>query len=502
MIAIGIEKADGRSVLLAKGGNTDDIIKAILKTIPEVRQQTARFSRRFSPDRAGMQALWKWVRDNIRYIEDPLGVQWIREPARLWKDREGDCKSFTVFIVSVLENIGLDYTIRFTNTMKPGGRRVNHVYPVAMLPGGRDVIIDAVYRRFDDEKGYYFSKEYDMPDIYRLSGIGTGESPEETEIRRYYEEVQALSDSLPDVEGEDVTAMSEGDFARYMSLNKFRALAQYVRDGNAPRYAAAAEAIETGRVSGVGSLGAGDAAKIARFLEDTATQTRRAFAAPSLTFPGTVSGVSDWFEKLADAVKKAWRKLVNWIFKNAIPDASPGLLYLFLKEKGGPKTEAKREKQAETLDWIMKSGKFDAPNQVIDAVRIGIAKKFGMTPEQLLEAAKSGRISGIGDVQTPGGYAGGTFTPQGSGGGGKSGEAIKKAWKWIVEIVQKIASLFKKAKHKIDATNLPDLGEYMREEMQKKTPQNTGTPNESHLMASLNWPLFIAIGAGYYLLKN
>ena len=469
-MANGIAQAKGKTVLLKKGGNTGDIVNAVLDVVPDVRNQTRDFSKQFTPDRRGMRRLFDWVKSNIRYIEDPLGVQWIREPARLWHDREGDCKSFTVFIISVLENLGIQYVVRFSNTEKRGSKIVNHVYPVAIMPDGEQIIMDAVYDWFDAEHAYYYKIDYDMADIYRLSGVGAA-APED--LAKYAAELNALTADIPDdVLEDDITEMSKGNFNRYLQYETFRAQAGAATDAaTQARYAAAAEAVRMGTISGVSGISGSDSRKISDFLKQTETQTAPAFTAPVLLLPDGITGVGslkDVVNDVVDAVKNAWKKIVNWLFKTAMPLASPFLLYSFLKKRFGKKTTAKMDKSNRLLKWIQNAGKFDDENAVLAAARAGIIKHVGKTPEALLnEAAKGNTVAGVG------------FLPA-------LAPILSKAIPMIIEIVKKIAALFKKTAPAVDSADQPDLNElgieYQQEFSQaatKPAPTSSGGGNEN-----------------------
>jgi hypothetical protein len=141
-----------RKKMLYRKGDTDDIITVVLKVLEENRQDTGDFAREFTPDFSGMEELWHFVKENIRYREDPDGVQWIQTPAYLWHHtRRGDCKSFTVFIASVLHHLGIPYLIRFVSYDR--SKVPSHVYPIAFIQNS-PVIMDAVYIDFNLEKPY------------------------------------------------------------------------------------------------------------------------------------------------------------------------------------------------------------------------------------------------------------------------------------------------------------------------------------------------------------
>lgn len=444
MKSIGITKSKGKNVLLVRSGSTEDIIEHLLDVIEDVRGQTKNFARQFTADKKGLRELWYWVHTNIRYEEDPLGVQWIREPARLYSDGVGDCKSFTVFIVSVLENLGLDYIVRFTNTESPGSRIVNHVYPIAVLKDGTQVIMDAIAKaRFNREHTpIHYQIDYTMADIYRLSGIGAhniGQAATDS-LNTYVAELQTITANIPDsVLQTDITEMTQGEFQRFQAAQQFKAQADNAPDPvTQSRYLAAAKALLAGKVSGIGSIQPGDAAKINQFLSEAAGATEPAFRAPVLEIP-SISGLWD---TIADAVKTAWRKIVNWIFKTAMPAAAPFFLYTFISKNIGGKTGAKRDRQLKLLGWLQSAGKFESSENLQQAIRTGIIKKYGRQPEDVLNAVAQGeKITGIGAIVA----------------------AVIQAITVVVEIVTKVAKLFKKSTPDVSKNDAPDLDELSAE---------------------------------------
>ncbi len=176
-----VAKPDYKDVILFQNGDTDDIISVLLDTVKDTADQTKGFARQFSKDREGMKAIYDFIMANIKYKADPDGKQWIKTPARFYADKVGDCKSYTVFIVSVLHNMGLKYKIRFASYDRD--KIVTHVYPIAILPNGKEVIIDAVWGdaggSFNSEKKFNFKIDYDMTQIHRLSGIRNYQSQAE-----------------------------------------------------------------------------------------------------------------------------------------------------------------------------------------------------------------------------------------------------------------------------------------------------------------------------------
>lgn len=51
-------------------------------------------------------AIHVWVRDEIRYVLDPVGIEMPKPPLRTLKERQGDCEDMVVLASTLLESIG------------------------------------------------------------------------------------------------------------------------------------------------------------------------------------------------------------------------------------------------------------------------------------------------------------------------------------------------------------------------------------------------------------
>ena len=165
-----------KNTVIKKNGNTGDIIAAVLEADGKSKAQTAELSKQFERSPEGLQKIWNYVKYNFRYVEDPNGQQWIKSPERLFFEREGDCKSFTIFVNSILQNLKIDYTTRFISQNQD--KDATHVYTVATL-NGKNYIIDTVYNEFNKEPRYTYKYDYknknSMTKISYLNGIQQGE---------------------------------------------------------------------------------------------------------------------------------------------------------------------------------------------------------------------------------------------------------------------------------------------------------------------------------------
>lgn len=157
-----IKKTSGKYNLMYKEGKTDDIIAVIL----HADKRSASFTKNFASSLIGgdikdtCRKIWNFVKTNVEYREDPFGVQNIKSPSEVWQTKVADCKSYSIFIGSILQNIGIPYTFRFVAFK--GRDRVTHVYPIVPLSNGRHITIDCVMNAFDKEKPYTGKRDYQL----------------------------------------------------------------------------------------------------------------------------------------------------------------------------------------------------------------------------------------------------------------------------------------------------------------------------------------------------
>jgi len=162
-----IPQAKGKLKVLHEDGDTEDIINVVLDADKFKSKEFCKFAEQFA-GKDGLKKLWRFVRFNIKYKEDPFGHQYIQLPPALWKSGIGDCKSKTLFINAVLRCLGISYKTRFVSY---GSTKVTHVYTVAIIDG-QELAIDAVYTKFGQEAPYSYKRDY-MTKIAVVSGPPT-----------------------------------------------------------------------------------------------------------------------------------------------------------------------------------------------------------------------------------------------------------------------------------------------------------------------------------------
>ena len=209
-----IAQAEHKDTIINRQGKTKDIMRAVVDCYNSDYAQVQELADNLpgNDTLSRCRAVFDFVDKNIKYQIDPLQKQWIRTPARLWSDGEGDCKSFSIFICSCLRCMGIPHLFRFA--AYEGNSDPTHVYAVAIDESGKEIIVDPVYR---DENGKAvfnkecpYTKKIDMKgttEISRLSGPGIG----------YFTETEMI-----EIQGKEYLPRVEQDFL--INLNALNTL--------------------------------------------------------------------------------------------------------------------------------------------------------------------------------------------------------------------------------------------------------------------------------------
>lgn len=59
------------------------------------------------------KAIYYFVRDNIEYVADPLGFEYVEDPKEALSTKASDCEGGAILLASLLGAIGLDYELVF-----------------------------------------------------------------------------------------------------------------------------------------------------------------------------------------------------------------------------------------------------------------------------------------------------------------------------------------------------------------------------------------------------
>lgn len=115
--------------------------------------------------------LYKLLKENVKYKVDSLGSQNVKSPGRVWFDKECDCKSFSIFIGTTLQNKGIKFLYRFVSFVEDN-KNVTHVYIIVPTSKGSYITMDVVYTGFNQEKKPFYNN-IDMPGLHYLGSIGS-----------------------------------------------------------------------------------------------------------------------------------------------------------------------------------------------------------------------------------------------------------------------------------------------------------------------------------------
>lgn len=152
--------ADGINSLIKVGLNAD-VVTSWAQVYEECKNQPADIIEAdlysLSTDEK-CRAVFSYLARNVHYKLDPYGVQYIKTPARLLRDGEGDCKSLTMFIASCLHVLNVPCRVRFVNF--DGGCQYTHVYPVAVDENGKEIILDACELDKEGHPIYNYARAY------------------------------------------------------------------------------------------------------------------------------------------------------------------------------------------------------------------------------------------------------------------------------------------------------------------------------------------------------
>ncbi len=373
-----IKPAKNETVLIKREYNTDDIITAVLQADKETYSDVSSFvkSIQYSNLTDLAKQLFDFVFYNIKYVEDPIGNQYIKRPSALYSTKFGDCKSMALFISACLKNLGIPYYYRFVSFSSID--KATHVYVVMYDENNKLVIIDPVVKKFNYQKPYTFKHDY-MNGLYRVNGIGDAKSETmlnfrtdidnmseaemELEIARQRLEIE--KQIVANVRGINSTKVAEYQ-ATINGLNQFKG------------------ALLSGNYEAVGAM-IGKAkkkkTKAGKFMEKIVNTAKKGAKA---------------VVKVATAPA---RLLVKGILEVSLPKASPAFLYLFINDpkllaKLPEKVKRKRAKQEKIASFIVdKIGM--KRNHFMGILRNGIMKKYKKSPEKVIAETFKG-IAGIG----------------------------------------------------------------------------------------------------------
>lgn len=154
-------------------GYNSNIVTVLNNQFPEAVKQCDKvyFSGNTIKDKA--RAIYNYLRSTVKYEKDPAGKQLIQLPARMIRGtKKGDCKSLALSAAAFLYCNGAKKVFLRYSSYHPTDNTPTHVYAVAIDEKGQQIIVDPVYKQFNQEAKFTYKKDYPM-EISVLSGTPT-----------------------------------------------------------------------------------------------------------------------------------------------------------------------------------------------------------------------------------------------------------------------------------------------------------------------------------------
>jgi len=136
-----------------KNADNSDVIANMLHAIPYGTEQVSNgFAEQFNTGDilATPYKVWQFTRRNFQYRRDPEQEQVIALPSASVRRVYNDCKSYSMFIASVLKALGFPVSFRFGGNI-PG--KYSHVWVVCGA-----IPVDGCASKFGWQKKYNFVK--------------------------------------------------------------------------------------------------------------------------------------------------------------------------------------------------------------------------------------------------------------------------------------------------------------------------------------------------------
>ena len=422
---ISMPAATGAAILKYAKGTTADIITEVMDCYNDTVMQTTEAAKYLTgaTDLDSAMNAAKFCDDFVKYKIDPNGVQWVKTPARLFKDGKGDCKSYSILINSCLANMGIPHLFRFVSY--DNSDEYSHVYPVAIIDG-EECPLDVVawqLRRIQFGKELQYKRKKDMAGttrISRLCGIGDAEAEQYTVHSSEYNTgkvAQNYLESLIDLEQARANATTDPDKLEsiYNKLDFYEvclAATTLTDDDEILRRVAMllAQYGEAGEFNKSYDSLADRAAALQNTIHklnaDFATLIRDGYDFQQ-EFIARNREFFDWWDKEVVAhnyVVESISGIGADQTKAVIQSIGPGIMYATQPQKlDTAKAALKQSRHNKVVQYINAKHPELSPATIVNELRAGTLNTFSMDPETVINVLKTGKavgVAGIGEGYT------------------------------------------------------------------------------------------------------
>ena len=412
--------ATGAAILKYAKGTTADIITEVMDCYNDTVMQTTEAAKYLTgaTDLDSAMNAAKFCDDFVKYKIDPNGVQWVKTPARLFKDGKGDCKSYSILINSCLANMGIPHLFRFVSY--DNSDEYSHVYPVAIIDG-EECPLDVVawqLRRIQFGKELQYKRKKDMAGttrISRLCGIGDAEAEQYTVHSSEYNTgkvAQNYLESLIDLEQARANATTDPDKLEsiYNKLDFYEvclAATTLTDDDEILRRVAMllAQYGEAGEFNKSYDSLADRAAALQNTIHklnaDFATLIRDGYDFQQ-EFIARNREFFDWWDKEVVAhnyVVESISGIGADQTKAVIQSIGPGIMYATQPQKlDTAKAALKQSRHNKVVQYINAKHPELSPATIVNELRAGTLNTFGLDPETVINVLKTGKAVGVAGI--------------------------------------------------------------------------------------------------------
>lgn len=213
-------KTEGDFVTVKKGATLDDTMSLIKEVIETTLDDTKKIAQHLLGASVLLTSkkIWNFCFSHFQYKKDEERKEQVRRPARSWWDRMTgiDCDCLTVFIGSVLTNLGIPFIMRKT---RYEALNFEHIYPVAISPEGQEIIMDCVVHQFNYEVPYT-AKEDEQMELQYLNGI---EGERDNDFGEKVKFIHELPIDAEDLFRDEIEFYGLGDAAKKAARQEKRA---------------------------------------------------------------------------------------------------------------------------------------------------------------------------------------------------------------------------------------------------------------------------------------
>lgn len=100
-----------------------------------------------------LRSVWALSRKIITYKKEPFYSQTAKEFARIYADKFGDCKHFTIFIASILKNHPVFKDKIYLRIINHNGKDFTHIYVVVKV-NNTEIYLDGTASKFNWQPKY------------------------------------------------------------------------------------------------------------------------------------------------------------------------------------------------------------------------------------------------------------------------------------------------------------------------------------------------------------